>query len=115
METGRSAMKVRGKNMQYLKIASIRSATLKCGVALPALLLANAAYAQEAQPEAQGTPVKIEDNKEIVVTGTLIRGVAPGGTNVIAESKEKVEETGASTVAQLLQTIPQMGSFNNLQ
>ncbi len=52
---------------------------------------------------------------EIVVTGTLVRGIAPAGANVLATSSEDIEKTGASTVAQLLQTIPQLGSFNSLQ
>lgn len=52
---------------------------------------------------------------DIVVTGTLIRGVAPAGTNVIGVTAADVQETGATTTAQLLQTIPQLGSFNGLQ
>jgi iron complex outermembrane recepter protein len=56
-----------------------------------------------------------DDEKEIVVTGTLIRGIAPPGTNTVTINKEAITATGASTTAQLLQTIPQLGSFNNLQ
>jgi iron complex outermembrane recepter protein len=56
-----------------------------------------------------------DDASEIVVTGTLTRGVAPAGTNVVSVSKEAVLATGASTTAQLMQSIPQMGSFNDLQ
>jgi iron complex outermembrane receptor protein len=52
---------------------------------------------------------------EIVVTGTLIRGVAPVGTNVIDLSAKDIEATGATTTAQLLQEVPQLGSFNTLQ
>lgn len=55
------------------------------------------------------------DPSEIIVTGTLIRGIAPGGTSVLAVSQEKVAATGASTTAQLLQTIPQLASFGALQ
>lgn len=67
------------------------------------------AYAQEA--EADST----DNSADIIVTGSLIRGIAPAGTNVVAVSKEAVQATGATTVSQLLQTIPQMGSFNDLQ
>ncbi len=52
---------------------------------------------------------------EIIVTGTWIRGVAPVGTNVIDLSAQDIEATGATTTAQLLQEIPQLGSFNTLQ
>jgi iron complex outermembrane receptor protein len=56
-----------------------------------------------------------EDASQIVVTGTLVRGIAPPGTNVIGVTQADVEATGATTTAQLLQTIPQLGSFNTLQ
>lgn len=52
---------------------------------------------------------------EIVVTGTFIRGIAPAGTNVIGITAEKVQQTGAVSTQQLLQTIPQIGTFNSLQ
>jgi len=53
--------------------------------------------------------------EEIVVTGTLIRGSAPTGVETIGLTPEAVQATGAVTATQLLQTIPQFGSFNNLQ
>ncbi|MEJ6011340.1 TonB-dependent receptor plug domain-containing protein [Novosphingobium aquae] len=76
------------------------------GVSL--LALAMPAYAQDA---AEDEP----KDKEIVVTGTLVRGIAPAGASVITVGNEQVAETGASTTAQLLQTIPQVGSFNDFQ
>lgn len=93
----------------------VRSAWLLNGAALPTLAvslaigLAGAAGAQE-------TRASLSQNvePEIVVTGTLIRGVAPTGSDVVSVSSEQVQATGASTTAQLLQTIPQLGSFNNL-
>ncbi|MEY2943745.1 MAG: hypothetical protein RLY97_1759, partial [Pseudomonadota bacterium] len=57
----------------------------------------------------------VDDEKEIVVTGTLIRGIAPPGTNTVSLSKDAVAASGASTVSQIMQTIPQLGSFNSLQ
>ena len=56
-----------------------------------------------------------QDLEEIVVTGTLIRGVAPGGANLIELTHADVEVTGATSTAQLLDNIPQLGSFNGLQ
>lgn len=84
------------------KLAAFASASL-IAIATPAL-------AQENQGGSDS-----EASREIIVTGTLVRGVAPAGTNVVSVAKEAVEATGASTVSQLLQTIPQMGSFNDLQ
>lgn len=73
------------------------------------LALSMPAHAQDANE------AELKDNADIIVTGTLVRGVAPAGTNVVSVSQEAVQATGASTVSQLLQTIPQMGSFNDLQ
>jgi iron complex outermembrane recepter protein len=69
----------------------------------------------DAEAEQQVETGVDEQGKEIVVTGTLVRGIAPAGTNVIALSEERVEETGATSTTQLLQTVPQFGSFNTLQ
>ena len=52
------------------------------------------------------------DQKEIVVTGTSIRGVPPTGSNLIQLGAQAVIDTGASTTQELLATIPQLGSFN---
>jgi iron complex outermembrane receptor protein len=78
-----------------------------CAVSMPA-----AVYAQ-GSPADEDVDSAVKD-KEIVVTGTLIRGIAPVGTNVVSVSADDVKVTGATTTAQLLQTIPQLGSFNTL-
>src|SRR5436190_650090 len=56
-----------------------------------------------------------EGDADIIVTGTLIRGVAPAGASPIITDAKKIQESGATTVAQLLQTIPQLASFGQLQ
>ena len=51
--------------------------------------------------------------KDIVVTGTLIRGIAPVGTNVIGLSKADIASTGATSTQQLLANVPQItNAFN---
>lgn len=79
------------------------------------LALSVPAFAQDAAGNPNSAGETVANKDEIVVTGTLIRGIAPAGTNSIAVSEEQVQETGATSVSQLLQTIPQFGSFNNLQ
>lgn len=84
---------------------------------LRTLVLTSASILSLSAPAlAQDAPQEAEEVSEdqIVVTGTLLRGVAPAGTNVVSVSKEAVQATGATTTAQLLQTIPQLGSFNDL-
>jgi len=56
------------------------------------------------------------DDSEIVVTGTLIRGVAPTGTNVIGLSSEDIVAIGATSSNDVLARIPQVSSaFNQSQ
>lgn len=105
-------------------LCSMAMPGLRTGVALPGLALylgllgtTGAAYAQDA---VEATPAKDSDtpqtqDSDIVVTGTLVRGIAPPGTDVIGVTREDVASTGATTTSQLLQTIPQFNAFNTLQ
>src|ERR1700736_6666301 len=55
------------------------------------------------------TPSEPPKLQEVVVTGTLIRGVAPVGTNLITVGSDTVAATGASASGELLQmAIPQL-------
>ncbi len=44
---------------------------------------------------------------ELVVTGTRIRGAAPAGANVIVINRNAIDQTGRSTLADVMQTLPQ--------
>ena len=79
---------------------------LVAGTAMIALLPA-VALAQAAKPD------KTTTLDEIVVTGTLIRGIAPAGSNVIGVSSEKVEAIGGNSTNQILNSLPQVGNFFN--
>lgn len=68
------------------------------------------AHAQESSSAATAKEDKLE---EVVVTGTLIRGIAPVGTNVIGVSKDAIVATGAASTNELLTTIPQIANFNS--
>lgn len=63
----------------------------------------------------QATADTAAANNEIVVTGTLVRGIAPAGTNVVSVDQRAVESSGATTVTELLTDVPQFSSFNDLQ
>jgi iron complex outermembrane recepter protein len=69
------------------------------------LALAAPAYGQEAAADAD----------EIIVTGTLVRGKAPTGTAVIGVDQKDIQASGATTITQLMQTVPQFASFNTIQ
>jgi iron complex outermembrane recepter protein len=81
------------------------------GVSL--LSLSAPALAQNAAPKDQPAAAdEAEKDKEIVITGTLIRGIAPGGSQTIDVSKEKITSIGAANTSDLISTIPQAGTFN---
>ncbi len=48
-----------------------------------------------------------DNQEEIVVTGTRIRGAAPAGSHVITLGRDDIDQTGRSTVQEVLQTLPQ--------
>lgn len=54
-------------------------------------------------------------SEEIIVTGTLLRGVPPVGSNVISVGEERIAQSGSTTANELLATIPQVANlFNNV-
>ncbi len=76
------------KKLNYIVHASI--AALSLGFATSAL----------AQDEAS-------DNEfEIIVTGSSLKGVAPVGSSVVTVSRDDLEKSGAQTVQQILQSVP---------
>ena len=94
-------------------MADIQSArtwvqALCCGAALSALS-AGAAAAQDAASGQDGATAL----PEVVVTGTLLRGVAPAGTEVIGVQQKDIQATGATTSVELLNSVPQVSSFNS--
>lgn len=84
-----------------------------------AALLPAAAMAQSTETSQQATESATSDsegataNTDIVVTGTLIRGIAPAGSNVLGIAEESVKATGAVSTNQLLASLPQVGNFFN--
>lgn len=81
-------------------------------LAIAALSLSAAAYAQE--DESATTEAAVEERAEevIVVTGSRIRGVPPTGSDLITVSREDVARIGAASTPELLATVPQLNSFN---
>ncbi|MAC60019.1 MAG: hypothetical protein CMH85_17480, partial [Novosphingobium sp.] len=78
----------------------------------PGVALAQASVPDD-QQGAQESGADQVTSEPIVVTGTLIRGIAPAGSNVIGVSSQDIEATGASSTSQVLSTVPQVGNFFN--
>ncbi len=82
-----------------------------------------AAMAQDNQPAAasphdqQLSPVQDSSGstqlQSVTVTGTLVRGIAPVGTQPITVTKEDIERTGATNTNQVLATVPVVSNAFN--
>lgn len=80
---------------------------LAIGVAAIAIM-PTISYAQTAKDEAAE-----DEDKGIVVTGTLIRGAAPVGANAITLGAADLESSGAISSNALLASIPQVTNYFN--
>jgi len=85
-----------------------------------ALAAIHAAHAQSVAPATSTTTATAattsDDNQlqEVVVTGTLLRGIAPTGTNLIDVSQADIVATGAVSTNDLIAKIPQLSNFNRV-
>lgn len=75
-------------------------------IALASALIAVPALAQDADDASA-------DSTEIVVTGTLIRGQAPVGSNAIALGAANIEQTASVSSNELLASLPQVTNYFN--
>ncbi len=102
-----------------------RLALFGASMAALALLLATPAHAQDTAPGLSESDTEQQSDdptsqsgddaqvgREIIVTGSSIRGVPPTGSNLISVSREDIETIGASTTPELLAAVPQLNSFN---
>jgi iron complex outermembrane receptor protein len=72
--------------------------------------------AQPARPPQQAAPApakKGDEEQEIVITGTQIRGIAPAGANVISVGQQEIQESGAARGNDILANVPQISNFFN--
>ncbi len=91
-----------------------RRASLLCRSALAAalLVLPLSVHAQSSAPANPAADDVAENEAEVVVTGTSIRGIPPTGSGLISVSREDAKLIGASSTPELLATVPQLNSFN---
>ncbi len=79
-----------------------------------AMLTALSVSVNDRAQGADAVSVASDELAEVVVTGTSIRGVAPVGSSVIVVDEEAVKLAAPRTTADLLATIPQTQSFNQV-
>ncbi len=86
--------------------------------ALPIILALSAApaLAQSAPtraPAADDAAADATDAKEIVVTGSSLKGVAPVGSSLVTISHGDIDKLGANTVQQVLKSVPAIVGLNS--
>ncbi|MBL8544312.1 MAG: TonB-dependent receptor [Hyphomonadaceae bacterium] len=62
---------------------------------------------QRLRDERQDAAEAAENEQEVIVTGTRIRGAAPAGANTLTLNRSAIEQSGRTTLAEVLQTLPQ--------
>lgn len=90
------------------KLNGLRAGVALSGLLLGALGIPGVALAQDA-PEAAAT----DEADDIVVTGSLIRGKSPVGSQQIALGQAQLEETAAQSSNELLASLPQVTNYFN--
>jgi iron complex outermembrane receptor protein len=93
--------------------------TVSSAVGIAAMLaMSGTAHAQAVTGDSPAQLAPESDNqkpeKDIVVTGTLIRGIAPTGTDVITMDRQNIQASGVSSTTDLLAQIPQLNYFGSV-
>jgi iron complex outermembrane receptor protein len=92
-----------------LRSRLLSGAGLACLIALSQPAIASAQAQSTAAADAAAAELS-----EIVVTGTLIRGVAPTGTQVMTLSQQDITRTGVASGNNLLASMPLLSTFNTV-
>src|ERR1700736_5417746 len=97
-------------NFTYDRAARVARVFKDVATAVSLLLAPLLAPLGQAQEKPSPASDSASDELEIVVTGTLIRGVAPIGTHVLDVSSQDITMIGATDTNQILAKIPQVSS-----
>lgn len=86
------------------------------GISVLALAMGGAAHAQQAPEDGLPTAAKTAElDREIVVTGTAIKGVAPVGSATVTMDRAALLASGIRDSAQLIASLPQGSSLGTSQ
>lgn len=97
--------------MKKLLLIATLSGTSLAAVAQNATVAQNTQGAQSAQSGGEQEVALTSQLKEVVVTGTLIRGAGPTGSQLIAIGAPDIIASGVTTTSELLETVPEMSTF----
>lgn len=117
-------MKISIENRLVLLRSSAALGVITLMLALPAVANAQAAPTGDDQAGSAGQQTSggvTNDSsgaraaEDIVVTGTILHGAAPVGSNLIIVGQERIAASGAATANELMATVPQVSNlFNNV-
>ncbi|WP_296615785.1 TonB-dependent receptor [Sphingomonas sp.] len=109
-----------GRRLRGPKLAGLSAFALATVLGWDGAAHAQTAPAADA-PRTGAAPITDDGNsssgqneQDIVVTGTLLRGVAPTGTNVIGVNRDAIVASGVNSSNDLLAKIPQVGNFGTI-
>jgi iron complex outermembrane recepter protein len=86
-------------------------AAIAAGVALTRAAVAQNATEGPAAPTASASEPTTDVLQEVVVTGTLIRGAQPPGSELVTVDRAAIEATGATSTTNLMTKLPTLSSF----
>lgn len=89
----------------------VRFAALASGVVLTQFAVAQNATGPANANSAEPTSDALE---QVVITGTLIRGAQPTGSELVTLDRQAIVATGALSTTNLMTNLPQLASFNTL-
>jgi iron complex outermembrane receptor protein len=89
----------------------LQFAALACGVMLGRGAMAQNATESAGPASAEPTSDALE---QVVITGTMIHGERPTGSELVTLDRDAIVATGAQSTTNLMTNLPQLASFNNL-
>jgi iron complex outermembrane receptor protein len=89
----------------------ISLAALAFALAGPAFAQDQSTTAEVDTADAVASDQDVTDIGDIVVTGTLIRGIAPVGAPVLGVSSEEIKKSGVANTVELLRAVPQVANI----
>jgi iron complex outermembrane receptor protein len=105
-----------GAEPAALSTAGVAAGSSETSTEAPSQNPTPAAGATPTEPQAsQNTEAPSEEKgmQEIIVTGTLIRGIAPPGASEVTLDAQAIAATGAVSTNEVLKNIPQLAEFGN--
>lgn len=97
--------------MKRLYTSSLTASVARGAVAILLMSSATQLLAQNTEASDDTKVEQDEPTNDIVVTGTLIRGIAPVGAPVLTIGREEIAKTGVGSTTELLRKIPQVSNI----